>query len=77
MMLIDFKMYLAADILVKVDRATMGVSLEGREPFLDHKLIEYASALPIGYKMRNGFSKAILRDILHRYVPRSLVERPK
>jgi asparagine synthase (glutamine-hydrolysing) len=70
-------MYLAEDILVKVDRATMGVSLEGREPFLDNKLIEFACALPLRYKLRKGVSKAVLREILYRYVPRELVERPK
>jgi asparagine synthase (glutamine-hydrolysing) len=77
MMLIDFKMFLADDILVKVDRATMGVALEGREPLLDNKLVEYACALPKEYKYKNGISKSILRDILYRYVPREMVERPK
>jgi len=77
MMLTDLQMFLVDDILVKLDRATMGVSLEGREPFLDHKLIEYAVALPTQYKFKDGISKKILRDILYRYVPRQLIERPK
>ena len=77
MMLIDLRMFLVNDILVKVDRATMGCSLEGREPFLDHKLMEYAFALPTRYKHKDGISKIILRDILYKYVPREIIERPK
>jgi asparagine synthase (glutamine-hydrolysing) len=77
MMLTDFQMFLPDDILVKVDRATMGVALEGREPFLDNKLIEFAVGLPMKYKLIKGVSKSILRDILYRYVPRAMVERPK
>ncbi len=77
MMINDFKRYLPDDILVKVDRATMGVSIEGREPLLDNKLIEYACTLPMKYKYKNGISKSILRDILYRYVPRYMMERPK
>lgn len=73
----DYKTYLADDILQKVDRATMRVSLEGREPFLDHRLIEYAARLPSGYKYRAGRGKAILKDIVHQYVPSELMERPK
>lgn len=77
MMYIDFIKYLPDDILVKVDRATMGVALEGREPFLDHKLIEYVSQLPQKYKYQNGIQKYILKKILAKYIPQRLINRPK
>jgi asparagine synthase (glutamine-hydrolysing) len=77
MMLYDLKTYLPDDILVKVDRATMSVSLEGREPFLDHKILEWTSRLPVEFKCRNGVSKYLLRKLLYRYVPKKLVDRPK
>ncbi|MDW8136802.1 MAG: asparagine synthase (glutamine-hydrolyzing) [Thermodesulfobacterium sp.] len=77
MMLYDFTTYLPDDILVKVDRATMSVSLEGREPLLDHKIIEFTSRLPINMKYRSGISKFLLRKILYKYVPKELVDRPK
>jgi len=73
----DFKTHMVDDILVKVDRATMSVGLEGREPFLDHKVVEYSSRLPLEFKYRNGISKFILRKILYKYVPPELVNRPK
>jgi len=73
MMVSDFKGYLADDILVKVDRASMGISLESREPLLDHKIVEFASSLPIEYKQ----DKRILKDILSDYVPKELFERKK
>ncbi len=76
-MLFDIKTYMADDILVKVDRATMGVSLEGREPFLDKAILEYSAQLPIQFKYKNGISKYILRKILHKYVPHNLIERRK
>ncbi len=74
---VEYQTYLVDDILQKVDRATMSASLEGREPFLDHRLIEYVATLPADFKLHNGVGKRILKDIVHQYVPKSLMERPK
>jgi len=77
LMYLDLISYLPDDILVKVDRATMAVSLESRAPFLDHRVAEYALGLPLSMKMRRGESKWILRRVLEKYVPAELFERPK
>jgi len=77
MMAFDYKTYQIDDILLKVDRATMSVGLEGREPFLDHRIIEYVSKLPIDYKINNGNKKHLLKSIVHEYVPRRIMKRPK
>ena len=73
----DYVNYMADDILVKVDRATMSISLEGRDPLLDHRIIEYAAQLPIEYKFDHGNKKRIYKDILYQYVPKEMMERPK
>ncbi len=77
MMAIDYQTYLVDDILQKVDRASMTASLEGREPFLDHRVIEWAAQLPDEYKYYKGSKKHILKEIVHQYVPKSLMDRPK
>lgn len=73
----DYLMYFPNDILTKVDRATMSVSLEGREPLTDHRLIELAAQLPVKYKYDGNSGKIILKEIVHNYVPKEMMDRPK
>ncbi len=77
MLAIDFQTYLVDDIMQKVDRASMAVSLEGREPFLDHDLINWAAQLPDHFKYHSGIKKYILKEIVHDMVSKEVMERPK
>jgi len=77
MLSLDYKTYLCDDILQKVDRATMHVSLEGREPFLDHELAEWVATLPGNFKYYRGQKKRLLKAINHKYLPQGLMNQPK
>ncbi|NRA12996.1 MAG: asparagine synthase (glutamine-hydrolyzing) [Crocinitomicaceae bacterium] len=77
MMAVDYQTYLVDDIMQKMDRAAMTHGLEGREPFLDHRIIEHAAQLPDHFKYHEGAKKRILRDIVHEYIPLELMDRPK
>lgn len=76
-MFLDTRTYLPDDILVKVDRTSMGVGLEARVPLIDHRVVEFAWSLPLAYKTDGHTGKRILRSVLERHVPRNLFERPK
>jgi asparagine synthase (glutamine-hydrolysing) len=74
---LDYNIYMQNDMLVKVDRATMSQSIEGREPFLDHRLVEYCASLPTEFKFHKGVKKRILKDILFKYIPEDLFVKNK
>ncbi len=77
MMLTDYKTFMADDVLTKVDRATMSVSLEGREPLLDHRIIEFMARVPLEIKYKNKQGKYLARKILYKHVPQELIDKPK
>lgn len=74
---IDYKTFLVDNNLVKVDRATMSVGLEGREPMLDHRIVEFLAQLPSSFKIRDNVNKWLLKQVVHKYIPKELMERPK
>ncbi len=74
---IDYKTFLVDNNLVKVDRATMSVGLEGREPMIDHRLVEFLAQLPFSFKIRDGVNKWLLKKIVHKYLPEEIMDRPK
>ena len=77
LLFVDYTQYMCDDVLVKVDRATMSVSIEGRDPFLDQRIIEFAARLPNEYKFDGTIKKKILKDIVYKYVPKEIMDMPK
>ena len=77
MLATDYQTYMVDDILTKIDRATMSIGLEGREPLLDYRIIEFAARLPSKFKVKDGIDKYILKEIAHKYIPKELMDRPK
>jgi asparagine synthase (glutamine-hydrolysing) len=77
MMRVDYKTFMVDDVLTKVDRATMSVSLEGREPLLDHRIVEYMARVPVKQKYKYGEGKYLARQILYKHIPKTLIDKPK
>ena len=77
MMALDYKLFMNDDVLTKTDRSTMSVSLEGREPLLDHRLIEYLARVPLENKYKKNEGKYLLRKILYKYIPKEIIDKPK
>lgn len=77
MLAIDYKTYMTDDVLAKVDRATMSVGLEGREPLLDYRIVEFSAQLPSQYKFDKGETKKIFKSIVHKHIPKELIDREK
>jgi asparagine synthase (glutamine-hydrolysing) len=75
--ILDYKTYMVDDILTKVDRSTMAVSIEGREPLLDHRIIEFLAKIPAELKFKNGVKKYLLKEVAYKYIPKELLDRPK
>jgi len=77
MMLTDYKTFMVDDVLTKVDRASMSVSLEGREPLLDHRIIEFMARVPVELKYKNNQGKYLARQILYEHIPQAMIDKPK
>ena len=77
MMRIDYQSFMVDDVLTKVDRATMSASIEGREPLLDHRIVEYMARVPVELKYKNNQGKYLARQILYKHLPQSLIDKPK
>jgi asparagine synthase (glutamine-hydrolysing) len=77
MMAVDYRTFMVDDVLTKVDRATMSVSLEGREPLLDHKIVEFMARVPAGMKYKDGSGKSLLKKVLYNHIPERFYARPK
>jgi asparagine synthase (glutamine-hydrolysing) len=77
MMRVDYKSFMTGDILTKVDRAMMSVSLDGREPLLDHRIIEFMARVPVELKYKNKQGKYLARQILYKHIPQAMIDKPK